>query len=386
MGFSTDAVHAGQTPEPKTGAVITPLFQTSTYAQSGPGEHTGYEYGRTQNPTREALEQNIATLENGKFGFAFASGMAAISTVAQLLKSGDHIIATENVYGGTYRFFTRIMENFGLTMSWVDTSRVENISAALTPATRMVFVETPTNPLLVLSDIAEIAAFCRQHDLLCVVDNTFLSPYFQRPLDLGADIVIHSTTKYINGHSDVIGGVIVTNRENLAERFAFLQNAVGAVPSPFDCWLVLRATKTLALRMKAHGDNALAVARFLSEHPAVKRVLYPHLPSHPQHELALRQHKTPYGDSGSGGMVTFFVEGFEQARNVMKRLQLFTVAESLGGVESLACHPASMTHASVPVEMRRRIGITDGLIRLSVGVEDVEDLIRDLEQALREAQ
>ncbi len=386
MGFSTDAVHAGQTPEPKTGAVITPLFQTSTYAQSGPGEHTGYEYGRTQNPTREALEQNIATLENGKFGFAFASGMAAISTVAQLLKSGDHIIATENVYGGTYRFFTRIMENFGLTISWVDTSRVENISAALTPSTRMVFVETPTNPLLVLSDIAEIAAFCRQHDLLCVVDNTFLSPYFQRPLDLGADIVIHSTTKYINGHSDVIGGVIVTNRENLAERFAFLQNAVGAVPSPFDCWLVLRATKTLALRMKAHGDNALAVARFLSEHPAVKRVLYPHLPSHPQHELALRQHKTPYGDSGSGGMVTFFVDGFEQARNVMKRLQLFTVAESLGGVESLACHPASMTHASVPVEMRRRIGITDGLIRLSVGVEDVEDLIRDLDQALREAQ
>ncbi|MDQ7054174.1 MAG: PLP-dependent aspartate aminotransferase family protein [candidate division KSB1 bacterium] len=384
MGFSTDAVHAGQTPDPRTGAVIMPLFQTSTYAQSGPGEHTGYEYGRTQNPTREALEQNIAALESGKHGFAFASGMAAINTVAQLLKAGDHVIATENVYGGTYRFFTKIMENFGLRMSWVDTSDLDAVRAAWRPETRMVFVETPTNPMLVLSDIEQIARLTHERDALLVVDNTFLSPYFQRPLELGADLVLHSTTKYINGHSDVIGGVVVTGRDDLAERLAFLQNAAGGVPSPFDCWLVLRATKTLALRMRAHAENALRIAKFLVEHPRVERVLYPHLPSHPQHELALRQQKTPYGDSGSGGMVTFFVPDFATAQNVMRKLRLFTVAESLGGVESLACHPASMTHASVPPDMRAKIGITDGLIRLSVGIEDAEDLIADLDQALRE--
>ena len=384
MGFSTDAVHAGQTPEPRTGAVITPLFQTSTYAQKGPGEHTGYEYGRTQNPTREALEQNIATLESGKYGFAFASGMAAINTVAQLLKAGDHVIATENVYGGTYRFFTKIMEKFGLRLSWVDTSDLEAVRTAWRPETRMVFVETPTNPMLVLSDIEQIARLARERDALLVVDNTFLSPYFQRPLELGADLVLHSTTKYLNGHSDVVGGIVVTRREDLAERLAFLQNAAGGVPSPFDCWLVLRATKTLALRMRAHAENALRIAQYLHDHPKVERVLYPHLPSHPQHELALRQQKTPYGGSGSGGMVTFFVPDFATAQQVMRRLKLFIVAESLGGVESLACHPASMTHASVPPEMRAKIGITDGLIRLSVGVEDVDDLIADLDQALRE--
>ncbi len=384
MGFSTDAVHAGQTPEPRTGAVITPLFQTSTYAQKGPGEHTGYEYGRTQNPTREALEQNIAALESGKYGFAFASGMAAINTVAQLLKAGDHVIATENVYGGTYRFFTKIMEKFGLRLSWVDTSDLEAVRTAWRPETRMVFVETPTNPMLVLSDIEQIARLARERDALLVVDNTFLSPYFQRPLELGADLVLHSTTKYLNGHSDVVGGIVVTRREDLAERLAFLQNAAGGVPSPFDCWLVLRATKTLALRMRAHAENALRIAQYLHDHPKVERVLYPHLPSHPQHELALRQQKTPYGDSGSGGMVTFFVPDFATAQHVMRRLKLFIVAESLGGVESLACHPASMTHASVPPEMRAKIGITDGLIRLSVGVEDVDDLIADLDQALRE--
>ncbi len=384
MGFSTDAVHAGQPPEPRTGAVITPLFQTSTYAQKGPGEHTGYEYGRTQNPTREALEQNIAALESGKYGFAFASGMAAINTVAQLLKAGDHVIATENVYGGTYRFFTKIMEKFGLRLSWVDTSDLEAVRTAWRPETRMVFVETPTNPMLVLSDIEQIARLARERDALLVVDNTFLSPYFQRPLELGADLVLHSTTKYLNGHSDVVGGIVVTRREDLAERLAFLQNAAGGVPSPFDCWLVLRATKTLALRMRAHAENALRIAQYLHDHPKVERVLYPHLPSHPQHELALRQQKTPYGDSGSGGMVTFFVPDFATAQHVMRRLKLFIVAESLGGVESLACHPASMTHASVPPEMRAKIGITDGLIRLSVGVEDVDDLIADLDQALRE--
>lgn len=384
MGFATEAVHAGQEPEPRTGAVITPLFQTSTYAQSGPGEHTGYEYGRTQNPTREALEKNIAVLESGRFGFAFSSGMAAISTIAQLFRAGDHMLATENVYGGTYRFFTQIMQNFGLSATWMDTSRPELILENILPETRMVFVETPTNPMLVLSDIAKIAEICKKHDLLLIVDNTFLSPYFQRPLELGADVVLHSTTKYLNGHSDVIGGMLVTNNEGLAERFAFLQNAAGAVPSPFDCWLVLRATKTLALRMRAHNDNALKIAAFLSQQQGVQHVSYPHLPSHPQHELALRQHKTPYGDSGSGGMVTFTVDSFARARRIMQRFRLFTVAESLGGVESLACHPASMTHASVPPEMRRKIGLTDGLIRLSVGIEDVDDLISDLRLALQE--
>lgn len=384
MGFATNALHAGQQPETVTGAIITPIFQTSTYAQSAPGEHKGYEYGRTQNPTREALEQNIATLESGRHGIAFASGLAAIATIAQLFEHGDHFVATENVYGGTYRFFQKVMHKFGLQGSWVNTSKIQNIIEALRPETRMVFVETPTNPMLVLSDIAQIAELCRERGLLLVVDNTFLSPYYQRPLELGADAVLHSSTKYLNGHSDVIGGVILTNRDELAEQLRFLQNAAGAVPSPFDCWLVLRATKTLALRMKAHGYNALHVAKFLAEHPAVKNVLYPDLPNHPQYKLAQRQHRTPYGDSGSGGMVTFFVDDFAAATRVVKRLKIFTLAESLGSVESLVCHPATMTHASVPPEMRAKIGLTDGLIRLSVGIEDVEDLLADLRQALQE--
>ena len=382
MGFSTDAVHAGQSPDAVTGAVITPLYQTSTFAQEGPGQHKGYEYGRTQNPTRQAFEKNVAVLESGQFGFAFASGMAAISTVAQLLQAGDHLIATENVYGGTYRFFEKVMAKFGLGATWVDTSELERLRASFRPQTRMVFVETPTNPMLTLSDIEAIAGLCREHDVLLVVDNTFLSPYFQRPLELGADLVLHSTTKYLNGHSDVIGGVIATRRADLAEQLAFLQNAVGAVPSPFDCWLALRATKTLALRMQAHGKNALRVAEYLAGAPGVQSVHYPHLPSHPQFALAQKQHKTSYGNSGSGGMVTFTVENFERADTIMRKFKLFTVAESLGGVESLVCHPATMTHASVPSEMRRKIGIADGLIRLSVGVEDADDLTADLEQAL----
>jgi cystathionine beta-lyase/cystathionine gamma-synthase len=383
MGFSTDAVHAGQKPEALTGAVITPLFQTATYAQKGPGEHSGYEYGRTQNPTREALEANLATLEKGKHGIAFASGLAATSTIAQLFQAGDHFVATANVYGGTYRFFTQVMQKYGLQSTWVDTSQIDNILQAITPQTKMVFLESPTNPMLVLSDISKIAAMCKAREILLVVDNTFLSPYFQRPLELGADVVLHSTTKFINGHSDVIGGILVTHRDDLAERFRFLQNAVGAVPSPFDCWLMLRATKTLALRMQAHGKNTMHIARALTEMSGIEKVISPGLPDHPQHELAKKQQRTPYGEPGFGGIVSFIVRDFQTARRILRRFKIFTLAESLGGVESLVCHPVSMTHASVPVEMRQKIGLTDGLIRLSVGIEDRDDLLADLEQAIQ---
>lgn len=383
MGFSTDAIHAGQAPEPRTGAVITPLFQTSTYAQAGPGEHTGYEYGRTQNPTREALEQNIAALEKGKYGLAFASGLAAISTISQLFKSGDHFVATANVYGGTYRFFKQVMQEFGLSSTWTDTSNPENILRALTPQSKMVFLESPTNPMLALSDIAKIADMCKERGVILVVDNTFLSPYFQRPLELGADLVLHSTTKYLNGHSDVIGGMIITSDDALAERLRFLQNAVGAVPSPFDCWLTLRATKTLALRMEAHGRNALRIATALTETDGIERVIYPGLATHPQHDLACKQQLTPYGQPGFGGIISFVVRDFMSAQRILKRFKIFTLAESLGGVESLVCHPASMTHASVPKTMREEIGLSDGLIRLSVGVEDVEDLLKDISDAIQ---
>ncbi|MCA9744179.1 PLP-dependent transferase [candidate division KSB1 bacterium] len=383
MGFSTDAIHAGQAPEPRTGAVITPLFQTSTYAQAGPGEHTGYEYGRTQNPTREALEQNIAALEKGKYGLAFASGLAAISTISQLFKSGDHFVATANVYGGTYRFFKQVMQEFGLSSTWTDTSNPENILRALTPQSKMVFLESPTNPMLALSDIAKIADMCKERGVILVVDNTFLSPYFQRPLELGADLVLHSTTKYLNGHSDVIGGMIITSDDALAERLRFLQNAVGAVPSPFDCWLTLRATKTLALRMEAHGRNALRIATALTETDGIERVIYPGLATHPQHDLACKQQLTPYGQPGFGGIISFVVRDFMSAQRILKRFKIFTLAESLGGVESLVCHPASMTHASVPKTMREEIGLSDGLIRLSVGVEDVEDLLKDVSDAIQ---
>lgn len=383
MGFSTDAIHAGQAPEPRTGAVITPLFQTSTYAQAGPGEHTGYEYGRTQNPTREALEQNIAALEKGKYGLAFASGLAAISTISQLFKSGDHFVATANVYGGTYRFFKQVMQEFGLSSTWTDTSNPENILRALTPKSKMVFLESPTNPMLALSDIAKIADMCKERGVILVVDNTFLSPYFQRPLELGADLVLHSTTKYLNGHSDVIGGMIITSDDALAERLRFLQNAVGAVPSPFDCWLTLRATKTLALRMEAHGRNALRIATALTETDGIERVIYPGLATHPQHDLACKQQLTPYGQPGFGGIISFVVRDFMSAQRILKRFKIFTLAESLGGVESLVCHPASMTHASVPKTMREEIGLSDGLIRLSVGVEDVEDLLKDVSDAIQ---
>jgi cystathionine gamma-lyase len=376
MGFSTDAIHAGQVPDPTTGAVITPIYQTSTYAQEELGVSKGFDYGRTINPTRLALEANIAALEKGKFGFAFASGMAAITNIAALLQAGDHVICSSNVYGGTFRFFDKIMKRFGLNFSWVDTSRIENVERAMTPSTKMIYVETPTNPMLTQTDLAATAEFARKNKLISVVDNTFMSPYFQRPLEFGIDIVLHSTTKYINGHSDMIGGIVVTGNPEIADRLKFLQNAIGAVPSPFDCWLVLRSTKTLALRMRQHNDNAIRMAKFLSEHPKVKKIYYPGLPSHPQHELAKKQM------SGFGGMISIEVGSLENGKNLLRHVRIFALAESLGGVESLICHPASMTHGSIPEADRAKLGLTDGLVRLSVGCEDAEDLIEDIRSAL----
>jgi cystathionine beta-lyase/cystathionine gamma-synthase len=382
MGYQTDAVHAGQLPDESTGAVITPIFQTATYAQEAPGVHKGYEYGRTGNPTRLALEKNLAALERGKFAYAFSSGMAATSTITQLLRAGDHVVCTANVYGGTARYFRQVMAPFGLQFDFVDTSQLANVEHVWRKETKMLFVETPTNPLLILSDIRQLASFCHDYQALLVIDNTFLSPYFQRPLDLGADIVMHSTTKFINGHSDVIGGIVVTNRPEIAERLAFLQNAVGAVPSPFDCWLILRATKTLPLRMRQINANAMAIAEFLQREKRVQKVYYPGLAMHSQHELARRQQLDPYGQPGFGGMISFDLPDFETAKRFLASIKLFTLAESLGGVESLICHPTSMTHASVPAEERHRIGLSDGLVRLSVGIEDAEDLIADLARGL----
>jgi len=382
MGYQTDAVHAGQQPDESTGAVITPIFQTATYAQEAPAVHKGYEYGRTGNPTRLALEKNLAVLERGKFAYAFSSGMAATSTVSQLLKAGDHVVCTANVYGGTARYFRQVMAHFGLQFDLVDTSQISHLERVWRQETKMLFVETPTNPLLIISDLRALASFCHDRQALLVVDNTFMSPYFQRPLELGADIVLHSTTKFINGHSDVVGGIVITNRPEIAERLAFLQNAVGAVPSPFDCWLILRATKTLPLRMRQINANATAIAEFLSRDRRVQKVYYPGLKDHPQHELAARQQLDPYGQPGFGGMISFDLPDFETAKRFLTGIKLFTLAESLGGVESLICHPTSMTHASVPPEERRRIGLSDGLVRLAVGIEDVEDLIADLQQGL----
>ncbi len=382
MGYQTDAVHAGQQPDESTGAVITPIFQTATYAQEAPAVHKGYEYGRTGNPTRLALEQNLAALERGKFAYAFSSGMAATATVSQLLRGGDHVVCTANVYGGTARYFRQVMAHFGLQFDLVDTSQISLLERVWRQETKMLFVETPTNPLLIISDLRALASFCHDRQALLVVDNTFMSPYFQRPLELGADIVLHSTTKFINGHSDVVGGIVITNRAEIAERLAFLQNAVGAVPSPFDCWLILRATKTLPLRMRQINANAMAIAEFLRHDRRVQKVYYPGLKDHPQHELAARQQLDPYGQHGFGGMISFDLPDFETAKRFLTGIKLFTLAESLGGVESLICHPTSMTHASVPPEERRRIGLSDGLVRLAVGIEDVEDLIADLVQGL----
>jgi cystathionine gamma-lyase/cystathionine beta-lyase/cystathionine gamma-lyase/homocysteine desulfhydrase len=374
--FSTICIHAGQEPDPSTGAIITPLFQTSTYVQDELGRHKGYEYARTQNPTRFALERNIAAIENGKAGFAFASGMAAIGAVATLLKSGDHVVVTANTYGGTFRLFDKVLTRYQLEFSYVDTSDPGLIEQAIRPNTKLLFVETPTNPVMKLTDLGRAAEIAHARNVKMVVDNTFASPYVQRPLDFGADIVVHSTTKYLNGHSDSIGGIVVAVRDDDIEWLGFIQNTEGAILSPMDSWLVLRGTKTLAVRMAQHNRNGLAIAEFLAGHPKVREVMYPGLPSHPQYELAKRQM------NGFGGMLSFDVGNFEAARQVLNRVRLMALAESLGGVETLIGHPASMTHASVPPERRAAIGLTDSLIRISVGIEDPEDLIADLKHAL----
>jgi cystathionine beta-lyase/cystathionine gamma-synthase len=376
MGFSTDAIHGGQRPEEITGAVVTPIFQTSTYKQDGIGNHRGYEYARTHNPTREALERNVAILERGLYGVAFSSGMSAIDAVLRLVAPGDEVLVTKNVYGGTYRLFERVLETYGVRFTYVDTSDAKLVESAISQRTKMLFIETPTNPVLQVTDIGTVSKRAHARGITVVVDNTFMSPYFQNPLELGADIVVHSTTKYLNGHSDMVGGIVVLNDEATAEKLRFLQNAVGAVPAPFDCWLALRGTKTLAVRMKQHEENARRLAPFLAEHAAVERVYYPGLPDHPQHEVAKRQCR------GFGGMISFDVGTRERADIVLKRVRIFTLAESLGGVESLICHPATMTHAGVPAEDRNELGVTGGLVRISVGIEDVEDLLADLQQAL----
>jgi cystathionine gamma-lyase len=377
-GISTLAIHAGQEPDPTTGAVMMPIYQTSTYAQEALGKNKGFEYARTHNATRAALERNLAGLEGAKHGLSFASGLAATNALIQTLSSGDHVVCGQNTYGGTFRLFDKVWRRHGLEFTFVDATSIEAIAASFTPRTKLVFVETPTNPLMQLTDIAEVSERARKQGILTVVDNTFMTPYFQRPLELGADVAFHSVTKYLNGHSDVIAGALLLNDDELHAQLRFLQNAAGAVPGPMDCFLALRGTKTLAVRMQRHDENARELASLLSSHPRVSKVFYPGLPSHPQHALAKRQM------SGFGGMISI-VPGdgsLEAGRAVFDRFQLFTRAESLGGVESLVCHPASMTHAAVPRERRLAMGFPDGLLRLSVGIEDVADLRADLEQAL----
>jgi cystathionine gamma-lyase len=379
LGFSTRAIHGGQSPDPTTGAVMPPIYATSTYAQSSPGVHKGYEYSRTQNPTRMAYERCIADLEGGSRGFAFASGMAATATLLELVDSGDHVVAMDDLYGGSFRLFERVRRRSAkLDFTFADLSDPKAAAAAIGPKTRMVWIETPTNPLLKLVDIAAVVAAARGRGILVVVDNTFATPWIQRPLELGADIVMHSATKFLNGHSDMVGGVAVVAAAELAERIGFLQNAIGAVGGPFDSFLALRGLKTLPLRMRHSSESALEIASMLERHPRVERVLYPGLPSHPQYALAQRQMA-----NGGSGIVTFFLKGgLPEARGFLERLEVFTLAESLGGVESLVDHPAIMTHASVPPEARAKLGISDSLVRLSVGIEDVEDLVADLEAAL----
>jgi cystathionine beta-lyase/cystathionine gamma-synthase len=377
FGLGTRAVHAGQRPDPTTGAIMTPVYQTSTYAQEGIGRNRGYEYARGKNPTREALERNVASLEGGTHGFAFGSGMGALDSVMKLFKSGDHFVCAENMYGGTPRLFDRILVNFGYTFSYVDARDPQQIADAITPTTRAVIIETPTNPLMRLTDLGAAAEVAHRAGALLIVDNTFATPVFQRPFEHGADIVYHSSTKYLNGHSDMVGGIVVVRDDQLADRLQFILNAAGAVPGPFDAWLVLRGTKTLHLRMAAHDANGRKVAAWLSDRLGHERVFYPGLQSHPQHELACRQM------SGFGGMVSVDVGTRDKSDQIVTRLKVFTLAESLGGVESLVCHPATMTHASVPAEKRARIGIGDGLVRFSVGVEDSQDLLADLETAFK---
>jgi cystathionine beta-lyase/cystathionine gamma-synthase len=376
LGFATIAVHTGSEPDESTGAVTVPIYQTSTYAQDALGKNKGYEYARTQNPTRSAVERNLAALEGGRFGFAFASGMAAIDATLRLVKAGEHVIVSDNTYGGTARLFNKILANYNIEFDYVDSSDALNVEAAIKPNTKMVFLETPTNPIMTVTDLKEVSEIAHRAGARVVCDNTFMSPYLQRPLEFGCDIVVHSTTKYLNGHSDGVGGAVVLNDEEDANWIGFVQNSAGAILSPFDSWLVLRGTKTLALRMEQHDKTGRAVAAFLEEHPKVKKVYYPGSASHPQHALARRQQR------GFGGMVSFDVGSLAAASKVLESVKLCTLAESLGGVETLISHPATMTHASVDEEKRQRLGITDGLVRISVGIEDTDDIIADLDQAL----
>lgn len=380
MGFATIAIHTGSEPDETTGAVSVPIYQTSTYAQDALGKNKGWEYARTQNPTRSAVERNLAALEGGRFGFAFASGMAAIDATLRLVKAGEHVIVSDNTYGGTARLFNRILANYNLEFDFVDTSDPHSVEAAIKPNTRMLFVETPTNPVMIVTDLKEVSEIAHRAAARVVCDNTFMSPYLQRPLEFGVDIVVHSTTKYLNGHSDGVGGAVILNDEEDANWIGFVQNSAGAILSPFDSWLVMRGTKTLALRMEQHDKSGRAVAAFLEEHPKVRKIYYPGSASHPQHALARRQQR------GFGGMVSFDVGSLAAARTVLESVKLCTLAESLGGVESLICHPATMTHASVDEAKRERLGITEGLVRISVGIEDTDDIIADLDQALDKIQ
>jgi len=376
MGFATTAIHAGQEPDSATGAVSVPIYQTSTYAQDGLGKHKGFEYARTSNPTRLALERNLAALEGAQFGYAFASGMAAIDATLKLVKAGDHVIVSDNTYGGTNRLFKRVLANYGIEFDFVDTADVTNVEAAIKENTRMVFVETPTNPVMIVTDLKAVSDTAHAAGARVVCDNTFMSPYLQRPMEFGVDIVVHSTTKFLNGHSDGIGGAVIVNNEDDAGWIAFVQNSAGAILSPFDSWLVMRGIKTLALRMEQHDKAGRAVAAFLEDHPKVLKIYYPGSTSHPQHELAKRQQR------GFGSMVSFDVGSLAAARTVLESVKVCTLAESLGGVETLVCHPATMTHASVAPEVRERLGITEGLVRISVGIEDTDDIIADIDQAL----
>ena len=380
--FNTKVVHKGQKPEELYGSVSLPIYQTSTFKQREIGEYV-YDYSRAGNPTRTNLEENICSLEGGEDAISFSSGLAAISSVIQLFKSGDHIIFTENVYGGTYRLLTSIMSKFGVEQSWVDTSSIDKVKSSIQSNTKLIFIETPTNPMMSLSDINAITSIAKEHDILVAVDNTFMSPYFQRPIELGADIIIHSTTKYLNGHSDVIGGAVITNSKEIGEKLHYIQMSVGAVPGPFDCWLTQRSIKTLHLRMPRHDENGRELAKYLSENSKVNKVFYPGLENHPHHELAKKQQLDPNGNYGFGAMLSIDLGSFDRASQFVSNLNIFILAESLGGVESLICHPAKMTHASLSPEKRNKLGISDGLLRISVGVEDADDLISDLDSALQ---
>ncbi|MGC9292797.1 MAG: trans-sulfuration enzyme family protein [Acidobacteriaceae bacterium] len=375
-GFSTRAIHDGQSPDPATGAVNVPIYASSTYVQEGIGKHKGYEYSRVSNPTRTALEENLASLEGGASAHVFASGMAAIAALCTMMQSGDHVVCSDNMYGGTTRLFNQVLARYGLQFTYVDTTDPENVARAIRPSTKLVHIETPTNPMMALTDIRAVAEVCHRHGVELSVDNTFLSPYFQRPIEFGADIVMHSTTKFLNGHSDGLGGVLVGTRPQHADTFSFVQKCTGGILSPFECWLVLRGVKTLAVRMRQHDINGRAVAAWLHQHAKVQRVFYPGLPGHPQHELAKRQM------DGFGSMISFDVGSLDAANRMLRRLRTCSLGESLGGVETLVSHPATMTHAAIGEEGRRKLGITDGLVRISVGIEDVEDVLADLDQAM----